>query len=176
MLNNATFVDAPESWSDIKDFPGYSVSNKGRVLNNKTGCYIKVTQNSRGIATVGLMQDGIQRKRSLTVLVANAFVPRPNNEYFDTPIHLDGDRFNNHYTNLMWRPLQFAREYNGQFTDGHTTYDHPLEDVETHESYINSMHASTTNGVLDKDIYLAMLNNTNVWPTGQIFRDAPMNH
>jgi hypothetical protein len=72
----------------------------------------------------------------------------------------------------VWRPLWFARKYNKQFTDGHATFDRPVEDVETGEVYENSMHAAIVNGVLDVEIYLSMLNNYYVWPTGQIFREA----
>lgn len=177
MLNTATRTDTPESWSVIADFPGYSVSSWGRVLNDDTGCLMKITRNTRGHAIVGLMKNGVQRKRSVTLLVATAFVPRIKNrrEEFDTPINLDGDRMNNHYSNITWRPLWFARKYSSQFVDDHVTYDHPIEDVETREVYINSMHASTTNGILDKSIYESMVMNTYVWPTGQVFRDAPMN-
>lgn len=121
---------------------------------------------------VGLMKNGVQHKRSLPLLVASAFVVKPNNPLFDTPVNLDGDRMNNHHTNLMWRPLWFARKYSQQFTDCHATFDYPIEDVETGELYRNSMHAAISNGVLDLEIYLAMINNTYVWPTGQIFREA----
>lgn len=123
---------------------------------------------------VGLMKNGVQHKRSLPLLVASAFVAKPNNPLFDTPVNLDGDRMNNHRTNLMWRPLWFARKYSQQFTDGHATFEYPIEDVETGEPYQNSMHAAVSNGVLDIEIYIAMINNTYVWPTGQIFRKLPL--
>lgn len=176
MLSTVPFSDEPEIWVEMFDFPGYSVSNWGNVINSRTGYHIKPTKNTRGISIVGLMKNGIQHKRSVSVLVATEFVPRPNNrDVFDTPIHLDGDRVNNHYRNLMWRPLWFARQYAKQFTDGHQTYDYPLEDVESGEIYQNSMHVATVNGLLDSEIYVAMINNTYVWPTGQIFRDAREN-
>lgn len=159
-----------ERWAEISDFPGYSVSDWGRVLNQTTGFCLTPTKKPSGLVMVGLMANRVQCKRSLPLLVANAFVIRPSNELFDTPINLDGDRMNNNYTNLMWRPLWFARKYSRQFNDEHATVDMPIEDVETGEVYQDSMHASTYNGVLDVEIYLSMLNNTYVWPTGQIFR------
>jgi hypothetical protein len=165
-----------ERWAEISGFPGYSVSDYGRVLNQMTGFYLTPTKKPSGLVMVGLMsrtkQHTLQCKRSLPLLVASAFVQRPSNESFDTPINLDGDRMNNNYTNLMWRPLWFARKYAKQFHDGHVIFDRPIEDVETGEIYRDSMHASTYNGILDVEIYLSMLNNTYVWPTGQIFREA----
>lgn len=164
--------DADEHWLDHAEFDGYALSDWGRVLNVRTGLYVKPHKNSRGLAMVGLMKNGVQYKRSLALMVATAFVPRRQNDNFDTPINLDGDRMNNHYTNLAWRPLWFARKYSQQFTDGHPTCLTPIEDVETAEVYDNSMHASVFNGVLDFEIYMSMINNTYVFPTGQVFRKA----
>lgn len=161
-----------ERWVEISDFPTYSVSDWGRVLNSKTGLCITPTTKPQGLRMVGLMKDGVQNKRSLPLLVARAFLPIPTNESFDTPIHLDGDRSNSYFQNLEWRPLWFSRKYMRQFDDNHTTYDAPIEDVETGELYKNSMHAAVTHGLLDNEIYLSMLNNHYVWPTGQVFRQA----
>jgi hypothetical protein len=161
-----------ERWSEISDFPGYSVSDWGRVLNDRTGFQIKVTRNTKELPIVGLMRNGTQHKRALPLLVARAYVPTiRNHKEFDTPINLNGDRTDNHYTNLTWRPLWFARKYHAQFLDNHETIIDPVEDMETGEVYKNSMHAATVNGLLDIEIYMAMTNNTYVWPTGQIFRE-----
>jgi hypothetical protein len=172
MGHNATAPTLQERWAEIKDFPGYLVSDWGRVMNADTGRYLALSTKPNGLVMVGLMCNRGQAKRSLTLLVANAFVPRPNNDEFDTPINLDGDRTNNHYDNLMWRPLWFARQYMRQFDNNHTTYDAPIEDVETHQLYANSISAAIHNGLLDHEICLSMLNNSYVWPTGQIFRKA----
>ncbi len=161
-----------ERWVEIFDFPGYSVSDWGRVLNIKTGMYLTPSAKRTGFYMIGLMKNAVQHKRSLPLLVAHAFLSKPKHETFDTPIHLDGDRANSHYANLMWRPLWFSRKYMRQFMDRHTTYNAPIEDVETGECYDNSMQASMTNGVLDAEIYMAMMTNNYVWPTGQVFRRA----
>lgn len=174
MESSLPFSDLAERWDDIVEFPGYSVSDHGRVLNTRTGLYVKPTTNSRRLAIIGLMKNRVQHKRSLALLVANSFVLKPSNTNFDTPVNLDGDRMDNHYSNLMWRPLWFARKYSRQFTDGHATFEYPIEDVETGELYRSSMHAAISNGVLDTEIYLAMINNTYVWPTGQIFREVQL--
>lgn len=172
MTHETPFSSVPdERWIEISDFPGYMVSDWGRVLNASTGFHVKPTVNTKGLYMVGLMQAGIQRKRSLPLLVAREYVRRPNDE-FDTPINLDGNRANNHYANIAWRPLWFARRYSKQFTDGHATIDVPIENIETREVYKNSMAASIACGVLDIDIVLSMHNNTYVWPLGQIFRES----
>lgn len=171
MIQDSVFSTVQERWSEIREFPGYFVSDCGRVLNDRRGSYLTPTRKANGLVMVGLMSGSVQRKRSLPLLVAGAFLPRPR-DGFDTPINLDGDRNNNHYTNLMWRPLWFARKYHEQFNDRHATFPSPIEDVETGERYMNSMHASVVNGVLDIEIYMSMINNVYVWPTGQIFRET----
>lgn len=170
MESSLRITELPERWADLLEFPGYSVSDYGRVLNTTTGVFITTCLNTRQLAIVGLMKRGVQHKRSLPLLVASAFISKPSNPSFDTPINLDGDRLNNHFSNLAWRPLWFARKYRAQFSDYHVSFNQPIEDVETREQYENSMHAAIVNGLLDTEIYLSMLNNTYVWPTGQIFR------
>lgn len=162
-----------ERWTEISDFSGYSVSDHGRVKNLAKDVCLKISINTKGLAMVGLMQRGIQKKRSVPLLVASTYLrPHPNPE-FDTPINLDGDKMNNHYENLEWRPLWFARRYTRQFIDGHPTYDGPIEDVETHVQYESSMHAATAHGVLDIEVYMSMEQQAGyVWPTNQIFRKA----
>lgn len=174
MLQGAQFSSGTERWSEISDFPGYSISDWGRVLSSRTDRpnYITPTRNSHGALMVGLMRPGGQAKRSLALLVAQHFLPKPTNEAFNTPMHLDGDRDNCHYQNLMWRPLWFARRYMQQFSDNHLTCNDPIEDVETGIRYKCSMDAAVANGILDKEICLTMMNNGYVWPTGQVFRKA----
>lgn len=171
-MTNTQFSSKYERWSEIRDFPGYSVSDQGRVMNNKFERLVSLTMNSTGVVMVGLMQDRYQKKRSLPLLVADAFVPRdPKKPAFDTVIHLDGRCDNNHYSNLKWRPLWFAREFKRQFTSNPQIFTSPVQDVETGEIFENSMHAAIMHGVLAIDVIRSAIENTYVWPTGQIFRD-----
>lgn len=160
----------PERWIEIVEFPGYAVSDHGRVMNKKRGNDIRITKNGHGYAQVGMMKNGSQQKKSLSLLVAVEFLPAPEHESFDTPIHLDGNKENCHYANLMWRPKWFARRYMRQFGDDHPTHPRPIEDIETGQRYGSSMEAATTHGLLDVDIYLGMMQQIYVWPTKQTFR------
>lgn len=171
MNDTALLSSLQERWCEIESFPGYSVSDHGNIRNDKTDRFMSPSVNSRGLPIVGLMLNRRQHKRSVTLLVAQAFVP-PSRPAFDTPINLDGDRFNNHYRNLMWRPLWFARKYMQQITpDSAAMYPHPIQDVETGEVYQDTRHAAVANGVLEEEIRVSMMTGTYVWPTGQIFRD-----
>jgi len=172
MINGLFSSVDTETWIEIKEFPGYFVSDQGRVRNNATDRFLAPTIKAEGLPVVGLVRDKTQYKRSLPLLVAEAFCPRPNEEHFDTPINLDGDRMNNTARNLIWRPLWFARKYVAQFKEPHLTFNYPIQDLLTRNTYENSMTAAMTHGLLDEHIVISMTNNTFVWPTGQIFREA----
>lgn len=160
-----------EKWREIDDFPGYSVSHLGHVRNDDTGRTMTLTVNQQGIVMVGLSRDHEQYKRSVTLLVANAFLEIPANDNFDTPIQLDGDRMNNHVDNLMWRPRWFAIRYHQQFKDpkrqGFTV---PVVNLADGIVYKDAMEASVEFGLLANDLTRAIVNRTYVFPTYQEFR------
>lgn len=158
-----------EEWTEIQDFPQYSVSTFGNICREPSGRQLRVFTNQYGVVCVGLMRDGIQFHRSVPLLVARNWLKRPS-EPFDTPINLDGDRFNNRVDNLMWRPRKFAIQYNRQFTDPYPDpIVEPIRDTKTGEEYPNSFVCATTLGLLERDVVLSILNHTYTWPTYQIF-------
>lgn len=159
-------------WEPISEFPGYSVHYEGFVRNDATGRILRSTWTRRqhGMVQVGLMYDGMQYKRGVALLVARAFLEPPALSTFDTPINLDGDRRNNHVSNLMWRPRWFAIKYHRQFYNNVLGFDEPIMDVESGERFHNSLEAATKYGLLDREILTATLNRTYVWPTYQRFR------
>src|SRR5215213_4286201 len=107
-----------ERWVPIADFPGYSVSDYGRVRNDYSGRIMAMVRNQAKVIHVGLVREGRQYKRSLARLVALVYLPRNTLDHFTTPIHLDGDPENNHYANLAWRPRDFADAYHRQYKHG----------------------------------------------------------
>lgn len=157
-------------WAIISEFPDYSVSDTGQVRNDETGRVLALTRNQHGIIQVGLMRDNRQHKRSVTLLVARAFLPEPTPETFDTPINLDGDRSNNSVDNLMWRPRWFAVRYHKQFNSDRRGFNQPIQDLHSGEIFKTSWDAATKYGLLDREIMIATINRTYVWPTYQQFR------
>jgi len=158
-----------EEWRPIELFPDYEVSNHGRIRTNKSGRILQVNVNQYGLVQVGLMRDGVQRHRSVPLLVAKAFLSEPGGP-FDTPINLDGDRYNNRLENLTWRPRWFAIRYNRQFR--HPYEKHialPIVDLKTGEVSENSLECAKRYGLLENDVVLSIENRTYVWPTYQEF-------
>jgi NUMOD4 motif. len=159
-----------QEWREIVGFSGYSVSDEGKVLNDRTGRIMRTSMNTHGIEIVGLMQLGIQRKRSVAVLVGNAFIRTARSLQFDTPINLDGDRTNNRATNLAWRPLWFARKYHQQFLVGPQGFGRPVQNIQTGEIFETSWDAAILKGLLERELVMAILNRTYVFPLYQTFR------
>lgn len=162
-----------EKWIPIEEFPGYSVSDFGRVRNDHTGRILVHTKTQDGHVKIGLVKDGTQYARSLALLVAQHHLEKPpeSGSLFDTPINLDGDRENNHAFNLMWRPRWFALKYHRQFQDeARKGYKVPIQVLGTGEIYPNSMAAATRYGILAEDTVKAVMHNTYVFPTYQKFK------
>ena len=107
-----------EIWKDIKGFEGqYQVSNLGRVKSlertveyERFGRLVKETVNEIILSQfkdplqkryiVFLYKNGVKYARRVHRLVAEAFVPNPEN--LKSVIHKDGNLINNEASNLLW--------------------------------------------------------------------------
>lgn len=158
-----------ERWKKVRGFPDYSVSNTGLIRSDKSGRILSLSENQFGVLCVGMMKSGKQRHRSVSLLVAKAFLPT-RRAAFDTPINLDGDRLNNHVENLAWRPRWFAVKYNQQFRYSYKhTIRESIVDIKTGVISENSFECAKQYGLLEEDIVLSIMNRTYVWPTYQEF-------
>lgn len=87
-----------EEWRPVLGFPGYCVSNFGRVRSERR--VFSPSRDTQGYRFVRLRLDGKSFARSVHALVCSAFVgPRPRD--FDIN-HMDADRENNRLTNLEY--------------------------------------------------------------------------
>lgn len=145
------------------------MSDLGQIRSETSGRILALSQNQFEVVQVGLVRDRIQYHRSVPLLVAKAFVPQKF-EAYETPINLDGDRWNNAATNLAWRPRWFAIRYNQQFRIPYEHHiEHAIQDLKTGEITDNSLECAKRYGLLESDLVLSILNRTYVWPTYQLF-------
>lgn len=158
------------SWRQVREFPSYSVSDHGHVRNDETGRDMTMLVNQSGLVHVGLTKDKKLFKRSVPLLVAEAFLVPPRHITFDTPINLNGDRFNNTVENLLWRPRWFAAKYHRQFKTDTPASVIAVEEINTHTEFESTWEAAIAYGLIDHDIRIAAIENTEIWPTYQRFR------
>lgn len=78
----------------------YTISDKGEVFNKKTGKILKGTYARNEYHTVQLTIDGKPKTFMTHRLVAEMFLPNPDN--LANVQHIDGDRYNNSVENLRW--------------------------------------------------------------------------
>lgn len=159
-----------EEWMQLEEFPDYAVSNYGYVQNTARGRSISRSAVQYGMMTVAMMLDGRQYRRSIATLVAQAFLPPPPREDFNTPIHLDGDRKNCRADNLAWRPRWFAIAYHQEKRS--TYYDKWTRDFrleQTGEVFDNIRVPSQKYGLLERDIHLSLVNGGYAAPHGYSF-------
>jgi hypothetical protein len=88
-----------ESWKEIKGFPGYKISTKGVVYTSKRK-KVMLLQKKGNYYTVKLFNDGKPKIKRINVLVAEAYIPNPNN--LPEANHLNGNPEDNRVENLEW--------------------------------------------------------------------------
>ena len=95
-----------EVWKDIKGFEGfYKISNTGKVRSlprngtKKDGSILKPSTYT-GYAIVSLQKNGETSYKRVHTLVAEAFIPNPDNKREVN--HIDGNKTNNNVKNLEW--------------------------------------------------------------------------
>jgi len=149
-----------EEWKDINGFKGYyQISNHGNVRSlsryvtaNQNGgvkllkgrlmklTFTKDKRNSDkdGYVVVMLSRVPIHKTYLVHVLVAEHFIENSNN--LPTVNHKDGDKINNHYTNLEWCTFgennQHALDHNLRSPRGRKILQYGMNDnyIETYKS------------------------------------------
>ncbi len=88
-----------EDWKTIDGFSNYEVSNTGLVRNKVRGNILCPGTNNGYLRSTLRNDDGRKVNVYVHQLVANSFVDGDN---LLTVNHIDGNKLNNHYTNLEW--------------------------------------------------------------------------
>lgn len=116
-------VKMAEIWKEITGYEGlYQVSNLGNVRRikhietNRNGVQrilgdknIARSIDEKGYFLVSLSKDGKQKTRRIHRLVAEMFIPNPNN--YPQVNHKDEDKRNNKVDNLEWCTNKYNSNY-----------------------------------------------------------------
>jgi hypothetical protein len=84
----------------ISNYPNYLISKEGQVYSTKTN-KIKIAEtNQNGYCRIELLNDNGKKKFYIHRLVAEAYIPNPNN--YSQVNHKDLNKHNNNVNNLEW--------------------------------------------------------------------------
>ena len=95
------FYNQEKEFVPIKGYEHeYSIHKTGLILSMLTDQLVKTSVDSKGYLTVNLYKDGKRKTKRVHILVAETFIPNPDN----LPVvnHIDGNKQNPHVSNLEW--------------------------------------------------------------------------
>lgn len=90
---------------DIAGYEGlYGITSCGKVWSYRNKKFLKLDTNKHGYQRVVLSKNGKVEKFLVHRLVAEAYIPNPNN--YDTVDHIDSNPSHNYIGNLQWMSLK----------------------------------------------------------------------
>lgn len=142
-----------EIWKDVVGYEGlYEVSDMGRVrsLRRKAPKILKQWKGIDGYFNVGLYnKEKKQKKCFVHQLVAEAFVPNPDNK--STIDHINMKKDDNRACNLRWATMEEQNEYKkGKSYEVSEFTKMKVKNMETGEIFENS--AKAAHWVIDHDL------------------------
>lgn len=134
---------------DIKGFEDYQITDDGRVWSKKNNKWLKPWMLKNDYLCVSLMKDGKKHNIRLHRIIAEAFIPNPDNKpYID---HINTIRTDNSISNLRW--VSHKENMNNPITtkkmsDYNKTIKHWTQVKAMREAKIKTVYQYTKDGVL----------------------------
>lgn len=111
--NRSSQIELDNDWKDIPGFPHYKINKFGQVKRidsividkngiafNRKGRILSSRKTPSGYIQVDMCENGIPYGRLIHILLANVFIPNPNN--YPIVNHIDENPSNNDLSNLEW--------------------------------------------------------------------------
>lgn len=140
-----------EIWKDIEGYDGiYEVSSWGRVKNSRTGRVLKAGKDIYGYLFVNVYKNGKRTNYKVHRLVAQAFIPNPQNK--PQVNHIDENKENNYVENLEWCTAKENNnhgEHNSRVAKARSI---PIICIETGIEYISASDCAIQMGLHQQNI------------------------
>lgn len=103
-------MNETEEWKDVVGYENlYKVSNLGNVKNCLSGRILKLSNDKDGYKLINLRKNGVRKTYKVHRLVAQAFIPNPQNLPFVN--HKDEIKSNNRASNLEFCTQKYNLNY-----------------------------------------------------------------
>lgn len=106
----------------VYDYPNYLVDKAGRIYSIKSKKFIKPSITKYGYMSVELFNKNGSKRFLVHRLVAQAFIPNPNN--YPQVNHIDENQSNNAVTNLEWCTAKYNMNYGNGAKTRHLKIDY----------------------------------------------------
>ena len=135
-------VNDAEIFKEINDFEGYYVSNLGRVKSckRKSETFIAIKDDRNGYLIVKLWKNNKQYSNKVHRLVAEAFIPNPNN--LRDVNHKDENKYNNNVSNLEWLDHKDNINFGTHNERANKTKSKPILQLSLDGVFINEFYSS----------------------------------
>lgn len=135
---------------DIKGYEGlYAITSCGRVYSYKSKKFLK-TSLLRGYARVDLHKNGVSHTYQVHRLVAEAYIPNPNN--YTQVNHKDEIKSHNYINNLEWCDAKYNCNYGNRCKRISEAKSKPIYCSTNNTRYDSAQDASASLGLVNKSI------------------------
>lgn len=157
----------------INGYPGYTITENGDIFSTKSKQKKKLKQGNfwTGYKKINLVnKDKVRKTLSVHRLVAETFIPNPENK--PQVNHIDGNKENNHVSNLEWVTIEENARHalDNELRIPKRGEDHPMSkiDEETALEIINKMSIGYCNGDIAKEYnlherYVSLIRHKKRW-------------
>lgn len=126
---------------EIFGYENYTVDENGRIFNKKRKRYLNTYLNAYGYPAVDLWKNGKKKYFLVHRLVAEAFIPNPNN--YKEINHKDENPANPNVDNLEW----CTRKYNNNYGNRLSKISSKVKCVETGNIFCSIREAERQTGI-----------------------------
>lgn len=136
---------------DIKGFEGlYAITSCGKVWSHRSQKFLKAANDGRGYLYVCLKKNGKQKAIKVHRLVAEAYLPNPDN--LPCVNHKDEDKTNNCVNNLEWCTYYYNHHYGTKIERAAKALWKKVRCIETGEVFNSQKEAAEKYGLSQGNI------------------------